>query len=145
MALAALAVVLAGANCYETLRRSTIPSSLDGTAEALDVRFEKEPGIDDVHLLTIDGDVFHVDARVAGAVRPGDRVRKDAWSRTLLVDGEPHRLGLSRDAVGMLFVMPLVLLVVGVLLRSRWKEPDGPDEGPTRATTGDRRRSSSDA
>ena len=51
----AVVVALAAANVWVTFRRSGIPASLDGTVDRIEVRPEKHPGLDDVHLVTIAG------------------------------------------------------------------------------------------
>ena len=90
--------------------------ALAGRVEAEELRREKHPGIDDVHLLTVDGETVHVDGHVARLVSDGDELQKDAWSSTLVVNRTRHELRLSSDARGMFVVMPLSLLVVAALL-----------------------------
>jgi hypothetical protein len=119
-----IGVALAIGNGYETLRRSTIPLAVDGRVESLEVRREKHPGVDDVHLLVVGGRTIHVDAAVARAVERGAELHKDAWSATLRVDAAPRRLSPSRDTTGMMVVMPVVLLVLGALLLTA--QPRGP-------------------
>jgi hypothetical protein len=116
VALAVIGVALAIGNSYETLRRSTIPLAIEGRVESVEVRREKEPGVDDVHLLFVDGETFHVDADVARAVDRGAELHKESWTSTLRTDQVSHRLSPSRDAKGMFIVMPVVLLVLGILL-----------------------------
>ena len=117
--LAFVALVLAAGNLYETVHRSTIPLALDGRVESEELRREKHPGVDDVHLLTVDKETVHVDAHVAGLVSEGDELQKDAWSSTLMVDNSLHDLPLSSDAQSMFIVMPLLLLVVAALIVPR--------------------------
>ncbi|MEZ6010222.1 MAG: hypothetical protein R3F05_21005 [Planctomycetota bacterium] len=112
-----LAVLLAAGNVAWTFMRSGVPFSLEGTVERIEVRREKHPGLDDVHLVTIGGQTLHVDADVAGALREGDRVSKQAWSWSLSTPREQVRLGLSNDARGMLVAMPLLVLLGLVALR----------------------------
>ncbi|MEZ6009988.1 MAG: hypothetical protein R3F05_19815 [Planctomycetota bacterium] len=58
-----------------------------------------------------------MDADVAGALREGDRVSKQAWSWSLSTPREQVRLGPSNDARGMLVAMPLLVLLGLVALR----------------------------
>lgn len=120
LGLAVVALVLATGNVYETVRRSTIPLALDGRVEAEEVRREKHPGVDDVHLLTLDGRRVHVDEHVARLVSEGDGLQKEAWSSTLTVARTRHELKLSSDATGMFAMMPLLLLVITASL---WWRP----------------------
>lgn len=130
--LAAVALLLAAGNAYETLRRSMLPLALDGRVESEEVRREKHPGIDDVHLLAIDGETVHVDEPVAGLVTEGDELRKEAWSSTLIIDGTGHDLKLSSDATGMFVVMPLVLVVLPALVLTRGRSPAPGSTRPAR-------------
>ena len=116
-------LVLVLGNFYETLLRSTIPVAMDGTITAVELRREKHPGIDDVHLVHTGKDTYHVDAAVALHLDTGDAIQKSAWSRSLLVDDEEVHLEPSRDFRGMLVVMPVVLLTLFIgLARERGSE-----------------------
>lgn len=115
--LMALAVLFAAGNIAITVHRSLIPVAVDGVLEDVEVREEKRRGIDDVWLLHVAGRRLHADAEVAAQLTQGQQISKGAWERRLEVDGASVPLGLSSDAVGMLWLMPLVLvLVVGVLI-----------------------------
>lgn len=110
-----LAVAFALVSVAAMVSRSAIPHALDGTVAHIEVRREKHPGVDDVWLVHLDdGSRLHVDAATAQRLDEGSRVRKPAWQATLAVDGEPVRLALSDDAIGMLWVMPLTVLSAGV-------------------------------
>ena len=122
-----MASLLAIGNTYETLRRSTIPLEIEGQVNALEVRREKHPGVDDVHLLSVDGRSVHVDAQVASIVSRGSKLRKDPWSSQLWIDQAAHRLSPSRDSKGMLIAMPVILLVLAVLLGTRSRPPSDID------------------
>lgn len=86
---------------------------------ATEVRHEKHPGVDDVHLIQTGKDSYHVDASVAERLNRGDRIEKDAWSKTLLVNSEEVELGVSQDLKRMLIVMPLLLVLLVVLLSTK--------------------------
>ncbi len=94
-----------------TVSRSLIPHAIDGTVTAVEVRREKHPGVDDVWLVHLDdGRRIHADAEVARHVSSGARLTTAAGDAQLRVDGTTVDLGLSRDAIGMLWVMPLTIL-----------------------------------
>lgn len=114
--------------------RSTIPIALDGRVTAIDVRHEKHPGVDDVWLVGIDGHARHVDHAVARLLHEGAQVRKDAWDRTMSIDGVTHRLELSADARRMLLLAPAMALAFAVLtVAVARREPRGvPGESPAR-------------
>jgi hypothetical protein len=111
--LVAIAVALAALNVWIAAQRSTIPLQLDARVTSREVRREKHPGKDDVHLLHLEPfHALHVDGDVYASVTDGDRLRKEAWSRTLQVNDKTLPLVWSRDARGMLVAMPLVLLIL---------------------------------
>ncbi len=115
--LATLLVVFAAGNVWATLQRSTIPLALDGTVTAIDLRFEKERGVDDVYLVTLDGErTIHVDTAIGRQLAWGDRVSKQRWDRTLSTPRGPVPLTPSRDTRRMLVVMALVVLAGWLLL-----------------------------
>lgn len=116
VALLVFGLALVGGNLYETLRRSTIPLSLEGEVRDVELRREKHPGIDDVHLLEFSFGSVHVDAAVAERIGEGDILQKDAWSRELTVNGARTNVEFSRDFRGMLVVMPVVTIVLVWLL-----------------------------
>ena len=108
-----LALVLAGANLWFAAARSTIPLSLDTTVLRKETRHEKHPPKDDVCLLhTSSQGVLHVDREVFDAVSSGEHLQKAVWSRQLLRNDLPMALEYSADFRGMLFVMPIFVLVV---------------------------------
>jgi hypothetical protein len=124
--LVAGALAMAGLGAYATVARSAIPLAWHGTVTRVEARREKHPGVDDAWFVTVDGRATHVDAALATSLRPGQRVEKDPWNRTLLVDGTPRRLALSRDARRMLLLAPLLVLAVYVTVSvpfivSGWK------------------------
>lgn len=114
-----LVVVLCFGNLAETLRRSAIPTRLDGTVSALEIRREKHPGLDDVHLLWMKGRAIHVDAQVAKVLRQGDRIVKPAWSNKLNTPRGQITLQVSEDFKGMMLMMPLIVLISAWLLRKQ--------------------------
>lgn len=114
--LLALVALMALGNLWFTLRRSGIPVSLTGTVERVEIRREKHPGLDDVHLVTISGSEIHLDADVASLLRVGDETRK-AWGATGLTTprGE-SRIKPSKDFLRMAVAMPLVVGLALLLL-----------------------------
>ena len=123
--IAAVVVAFAAAGTWALVARSTIPVAIDAEVTSVEVRGEKHPGVDDVWLVGLDGRTHHFDAAVARAVAVGDRVVKERFSRTLLVDGEPVPLRLSDDARAMLWVAPgtaVVTVAVAALLGKRRRD-----------------------
>jgi hypothetical protein len=118
---AAVALVLTGAvfaalAAWSLVARSTIPAELDGTVTAIELRHEKHPGVDDVWMVAVDEDgLRHVDVEVAALLSEGDRLRKEAWATTLVVEGEPHAVSLSDDARAMLVLAPALVVLIGAL------------------------------
>lgn len=117
-----LLVALCFGNLVETFRRSTIPLRLEGQVDAVEVRREKHPGLDDVHLLWIKGRGIHVDARVAEHLRQGDRISKSRWSSVLQTPRGPVTIRISKDFRGMVGTMWIVGWM-GIWLLSRRKGP----------------------
>jgi len=117
LALVVVGVAFAALAGWSMVARSTIPTALDGTVTRIEVRPEKHPGVDDVWMVTVDGEARHLDRAVAELLTEGVRVRKDAWDTELTVGGETRTVALSQDAERMLFLAPgvagglLVLLV----------------------------------
>ena len=112
-----LGLGMAGLNVWVTLARSTIPARLEGTVVGVEVLPEKHPGVDDVWMVTLDGERFQADRAVAQHLAPGQRVQKAAWSRVLDVSGRTVPLSCSADAHGMWIAMPLLALLTWALLR----------------------------
>ena len=113
--LVALTVVFAAGNVAVTVHRSLIPVAVEGMVEDVEVREEKHPGIDDVWLIHVAGQRLHADAEIAAQLTPGQRISKNAWASRLKVGGTTVPLSLSSDAVGMLWLMPLVLALSTVV------------------------------
>jgi membrane-anchored protein YejM (alkaline phosphatase superfamily) len=67
------------------------------------------------------GGVVQVDRSVYEAVRDGELVRKDSWSRQLQVGSDLVDLEWSRDVYGMVVVMPLVFCVLLVTTICVWR------------------------
>lgn len=112
-----LGLGMAGLNVWVTLARSTIPARLQATVIGVEVLPEKHPGVDDVWMVTLDGERFQADRAVAQHLAPGQRVEKAAWSRALQVDGHAVPLSFSADAHAMWIAMPLLVLLTWALLR----------------------------
>jgi hypothetical protein len=113
----ALLVALCLGNLVVTLSRSLIPLGVDGVVSSLEVRHEKHPGLDDVHLLWMGNRARQIDAEIATSLRSGDRIHKKAWARSLQTPRGALPLAPSRDFKGMLMVMPLLILLAGWVLR----------------------------
>lgn len=106
--LAATGAAFAALAVWSTAARSAIPLEWHGTVTAVEVRHEKHPGVDDAWFVSVDGDETHVDRAVAALVRPGARVDKERWARTLRVDGVAHRLAYTDEARRMVVVAPAI-------------------------------------
>jgi hypothetical protein len=114
--LLAAGLLLAALNVGATVHRSLIPVAVDGVITRVEVRREKHPGLDDVWLLHTAGRSLHTDAAIAEQLQVGQRISKRPWQRRLEVDSAPVALRLSDDAVGMLWLMPLLLGALAALL-----------------------------
>ena len=122
---AAVVVAFAVSGAWALAARSTIPVAIDAEVTSVEVRQEKNPGVDDVWLVGLDGRTHHLDGAVARTVQVGDTVVKERFSWTLLVDGEPVALRLSDDARTMLGVAPgtaAVAVALAALLGTRRRE-----------------------
>ena len=116
VALLLIAVVLfATLAAWSLAVRSTIPMALDGTVTSVETRHEKHPGVDDVWLVSIDGDQRHLDTEIAVGLSVGDRLEKERWDTHLEVNGEARSLHLSNDSRAMLFLAPILALTAAVL------------------------------
>lgn len=86
---------------------------LDDRVVTKEVRREKHPGEDDVHMLRLHGGrQLHVDAPIYAAIKEGQILKKAAWSRELQHDGQTLPLEWSRDFGGMAWAMPIILLIM---------------------------------
>ena len=92
-----LLLIFCGLNLAETLGRSAIPFSLQGEIRNLETRHEVEPGVDDVHLLTVGNRVLQIDAELAGQLQRGDRISKKGWEGSIQTPRGRVRLTLSQD------------------------------------------------
>ena len=111
-------IALAAGALLATFVRSAIPIALTGRVTKIEVVHEKVPGIDDVHLVTVDGETTHVDPFVTNLIEEGDRVEKGAWSQAITVGGEEFELQTSPDFRRMLVALPLIV-GTGLLLLFR--------------------------
>jgi hypothetical protein len=112
-ALLSLALMLAAANVWFALSRSTIPLRLDATVMHKEVRHEKHPPKDDVCLLDLGpAGTFQVDQELFDRVAVGQRLVKAPWSRQLQASGQTIELRWSADTRGMIWAMPLVCIVM---------------------------------
>jgi hypothetical protein len=113
-------------NLYVLIYRSLIPVSVDGVVTGTEVRIEKLPGTDDVHIVVIDGRQIHVDSSIEGALSKGERVSKAAFSTSLETSDGPLPLRPSTAFWRMLIVMPAMLALTLWVLSlghkgSRWR------------------------
>ena len=107
-----LALTLAIANVWFAAARSTIPLCLDAVVTSKEVRHEKHPPKDDVCLLGLNPTgMIEIDQSVFDRVEVGNRLVKSQWEPTLESDGMMIDLHWSADARGMLWAMPLVVLI----------------------------------
>ena len=114
--------------------RSGILLRFDGTVTAIEVRREHQQGVDDVWLVSIDGQPVHLDPQLAGSLRVGDRIVKRRWDAIVLIDGESRELSPTTDARRMLLVAPVaVALTAAVALPGR-RRVDASADGPEAAS-----------
>lgn len=116
------AVGMAAGNVGTTEHRSLVPTHLDHEVVAERRLHEKHPGSDDACFLVLSPELgrsgrgLWVDCDVLGVVDVGSRLRKDAGSDVLGVDGREVPLVRSADGRGMRAAMPLSVLAVLVPL-----------------------------
>lgn len=106
-------------NLWTTFQRSGIPLAVEGVVQQIEVRAEKHAGVDDVHLVTIGGATWHLDAAIATRLQVGDRVAKSAFSTRLEVGDRVLQLHPDCDFWRMLVALPVVLVGGWLLLRRR--------------------------
>ena len=109
--LLALFVALAVGNIFITAQRSLIPMSIVGTVIDIELRREKHPGKDDVHLVTWTppsgaSQTIQMDKAIAEQLKPGNQIHKLAWQSTLYSENRSISLAYSDDLWGMLKAMP---------------------------------------
>ena len=112
-----LFAVFAIANLAVTFARSGIPYDLTGRVESVVVNSEKDPGIDDVWLVRIEGkDAVHLDTSVAAHLDEGEQIVKHRFGRTLgRSEGEDLLLWPSEDFWSM-FPTLVALAFAGIAL-----------------------------
>ena len=116
------------ANLWFCAARSTIPLELNGQVTRKNRLVEKAIGVDDVCLITVNGDnSIQVDAGVFEAVTEGATLKKIRWSRKLAINETIVPIEWSQDFWGMAWTMPfavLLFLVLSIpLISSRWNSP----------------------
>jgi hypothetical protein len=126
----ALAVLLSAfclGNLFVTFARSGIPYDLSGRVASIVINSEKDPGIDDVWLVRVDGrDPVHLDTRVAAQLEEGEEVVKRPFGLTIgRADAVDVRLSPSRDFWGMIPALLVLSLSVFLLERRRKGAPGG--------------------
>ena len=123
----ALAVALALATAFA---RTTIPRAFSGKVERLELaaggklqvirtHVDRPTSGNEYFLLTVNGQRIVIDRRVGSILRPGDSISKKCFSRTLIVNGEPRRLHLSKDFHHMLVAYPLLGILLALALARR--------------------------
>jgi hypothetical protein len=123
-----VALLFAAGNLWFSFRRSGIPLSFDGLVERVEVFHEKHVGVDDVHLVRIDGEEVHLDAALATALRVGERVHKSRGTSRVETPRGAIDIAPSQDARRMVLAMPLIVAIAALLLlRRRVRRVD---EGP---------------
>jgi hypothetical protein len=129
-----IGALLAVGNVWIAAKRSTIPLELHEAVAKKEVRREKHPDHDDVHLLCFQsGRVLEVDRQVFEAVHEGERIEKSVWARELRHGAHALQLFWSRDYQGMTRAMPMVVLILGITALCvqwslRWRPNDGTDD-----------------
>jgi hypothetical protein len=95
-------------NLWFTAARTTIPLSLEMSVVDKEVRHEKHPGFDDVHLLRAsDGSMMVIDGDIYQRIEPGQTISKERWERRMQIGNHVHELIWSADVRGMLWAMPI--------------------------------------
>jgi hypothetical protein len=119
--------LLAGASLLmvtgAVLARMLVPYALEGHVERLNER-NRNSGGSNVWLLELaDGRDYFLDEAGAATIPVGHDISKDAWSRTIEVDGEPRPIGWSRASRGpvawALAVVAMTVAVAVITPRSR--------------------------
>ena len=111
-----IGLLLCAGNLWFTAARTTIPLSLELTVVDKEIRHEKHPGFDDIHLLQFsDGTSRVVDGSIYDSVVAGQIVSKKRWSPRLLIGAQSIALDWSADVRGMAWVMPVAALMFFVL------------------------------
>lgn len=107
------------ANVWVTFARSLIPFEMHGVVEALEVREEKHPGVDDVFILRLAAGSkgVVVDREIAKLFEGGEVIDKNAWSSEISIAGETIDIGTSTDFKRMSIAVPLLMLSVWIVLR----------------------------
>lgn len=122
--LVAIGLALCIGNLWFTAARTTIPLALDLTVVDKEIRHEKHPGFDDVHLVRAsNGNVMVVDGVIHDAISLGERITKERWSRQLNIGEQQLDLNWSADVRGMMWAMPttaaVLVVVAGTLIWRR--------------------------
>lgn len=130
------AFLFSALGAWSLVERSTIPLALNGTVTEIEVRPEKHPGVDDVWIVWIEGEPYHLDVAVASKLGVGDRVAKGRWERYLTVNGTDRRVSLSDDAGAMLFLSPAMVLLCAALAFPRSKRGEQSDRIPPQKQVG---------
>jgi hypothetical protein len=100
-------------NLWFTAARTAIPLSLDMSVVDKEIRHEKHPGFDDVHLLRAsDGSVMVIDGDIYNRIEPGETITKERWDRRMRIGDQSHDLVWSVDVRGMLWAMPITAVAL---------------------------------
>ena len=119
LAILGMATALALLALAATASRGPYGVALDGRVERIEIRHEKHPPIDDVHLVYINGDSTHVDRQLALQFSRGVPLRKGRLDTSVMIGGRTVDLRASTDLRRAAVVMPLMLLLIGLLLAVR--------------------------
>jgi hypothetical protein len=129
------AILAAGSALMVTgavVARMLVPYAIDGHVARLNERNHNSGG-SDVWLLELeDGRNYFLDEVGARTITVGSDISKDAWSRTIEVDGDPRRVGLSHESTGpIVWAITIGAVSVGVAAvkpRSRREATPRPPE-----------------
>jgi len=96
--------------------RALIRPGLDAGVLVKEIRTEKHPPLDDVHILVLEDESgVRVERRVDGnlfdSMDEGDRLHKEAWSHDLSVSGRTLPLRLSSESRGTALAMTAIAAI----------------------------------
>ncbi len=115
-----LGIGISLANLWYAAERSTIPLALRGVITDKRTGIEKQPGVDDVYLITLEsGRTYRIDKKVYDQVQLGDDLYKVAWHRSVSASDRDIKLELSPDFYGMLWCMPASIAIMLWMSSSR--------------------------
>jgi len=119
LAIAGTSIALALLGLAAMASRGLYGVALDGRVERIEIRHEKHPPIDDVHLVYVNGDSTHVDRQLARQFSRGVPLHKGRLDNSVTIGGRTVDLRASTDLRRAAVVMPLMLLLIALLLAVR--------------------------